>query len=42
MPAALTGGAAAPFTTTTGRIRDDIFRVGLNYKFGFGGVWGAY
>jgi outer membrane immunogenic protein len=34
--------AASPFTTTTGRIRDDIIRVGLNYKFGFGGVMAAY
>jgi outer membrane immunogenic protein len=34
--------APSPFTTTTGRIRDDIFRVGVNYKFGFGGVMAAY
>src|SRR5207247_256767 len=30
-------------TTTTGRIKDDIFRVGLNWKFGgYGGVMAAY
>src|SRR3989442_5228594 len=30
-------------TTTTGRIKDDIFRVGLNWKFGgFGSVMAAY
>jgi outer membrane immunogenic protein len=33
--------APSPFTTTTSRIRDDIFRVGLNYKFGFGGFGGV-
>jgi len=42
VPAAIAGGAASPFTTATGRIRDDIFRVGVNYKFGFGGVMAAY
>jgi outer membrane immunogenic protein len=37
-------GVAAPLTTTSGRIRDDIFRVGVNYKFGwgYGGGYGAY
>jgi hypothetical protein len=34
--------APSPFTTTTSRIRDDIFRVGLNYQLGFGGVMAAY
>jgi len=35
--------AGSTLTTTTGRIRDDIFRVGLNYKFGWGGpVYAAY
>jgi outer membrane immunogenic protein len=29
-------------TTTTGRIRDDIFRVGVNYKFGWGGYGAGY
>jgi outer membrane immunogenic protein len=38
-PFAVPGGS---FTTTTGRIKDDIFRVGLNYKFdwGYGGAGG--
>jgi outer membrane immunogenic protein len=29
-------------TTTTGRIRDDIVRVGVNYKFGWGGYGAGY
>lgn len=35
-------GVAAPLTTTGGRIRDDIFRVGVNYKFGWGGYGAGY
>jgi outer membrane immunogenic protein len=35
-------GVAAPLTTTSGRIRDDIFRVGVNYKFGWGGYGVGY
>ena len=34
---AVTGAGVGAFTTTTGRIQDNIFRVGLNYKLGFGG-----
>ena len=34
---------AGSLSTTTGRIKDDIFRVGLNWKFGgYGGVMAAY
>ena len=35
-------GVAAPLTTTSGRIRDDIFRVGVNYKVGWGGYGAGY
>jgi len=35
-------GVAAPLTTNSGRIRDDIFRVGVNYKFGWGGYGAGY
>jgi outer membrane immunogenic protein len=39
----LTTVLPATLTTTTNRIRDDIVRIGLNWKFGgFGGVVAAY